>query len=149
MKSSPTYFSVKLKNHFSTENTSIPFEEEILNVGGAMNTSSGIFTTPRAGKYFFSFSGLADFPSPSSNRGWIIVHFYVNGARASVGSLGDESNNSMYEHEPIVAQITLLLQAGDQVALQIRNLTSGAFLNLGFCLFTGWLLEEDISQSLN
>ena len=37
VKSSPVYFYVQRKAHFNTPKTPIPFDSEILNIGGAMN----------------------------------------------------------------------------------------------------------------
>ena len=44
VKSSPVYFYVQRKAHFNTPKTPIPFDSEILNIGGAMNLTSGKFT---------------------------------------------------------------------------------------------------------
>ena len=46
VKSSPVYFHVQRNSTYSLANTTIPFQIERLNVGGAMNISSGIFTAP-------------------------------------------------------------------------------------------------------
>jgi hypothetical protein len=46
-------------------NYSVPFQVEVVNEGNAMNLTSGIFTAPRLGIYFFSFTGLALFPASS------------------------------------------------------------------------------------
>ncbi len=82
--SSPAYFSVHKSVDFNLTNTPVRFEVERLNVGGAMNLSSGIFTAPRAGKYFFSHSGLAYFPA-SSSRLYLDISLYVNGYKAVSG----------------------------------------------------------------
>jgi hypothetical protein len=69
------------KFKFQTKYTPIPFDLARVNEGNAMDLTTGIFTAPRNGIYFFSFSGLADFPTASSevglgvilysNRGWL------------------------------------------------------------------------------
>ena len=46
--------------------SSIPFELDKVNIGGVMNSSSGVFTAPRNGRYFFSLSGVAKFASNST-----------------------------------------------------------------------------------
>ena len=54
VKSSPVYFYVQRNTNFETKGTPIPFDVEILNVGGAMNSTSGKFTAPRNGTNFHS-----------------------------------------------------------------------------------------------
>ncbi|EFX78654.1 hypothetical protein DAPPUDRAFT_246062 [Daphnia pulex] len=44
---------------FNTANVSIPFQVSKLNIGNAMDLSTGKFTTPVQGTYFFSFTGHA------------------------------------------------------------------------------------------
>ena len=58
VKSSPVYFHVQRNSTYSITGTKIPFQIERLNVGGGMNITSGIFTAPKSGIYFFSFTGL-------------------------------------------------------------------------------------------
>jgi len=36
----------------------MPFEKEYLSSGGGMNLASGVFTTPKAGIYAFTFKGI-------------------------------------------------------------------------------------------
>jgi len=54
-----TYFYVQRKSYYSKTESVIPFDVQLMNVGGAMNLATGIFTAPVAGRYFFTLSGLA------------------------------------------------------------------------------------------
>ena len=53
------YFCAQMNSGYLSRGTVIPFEEEVANVGGAMDLASGVFTAPRNGSYFFSFSAVA------------------------------------------------------------------------------------------
>jgi hypothetical protein len=146
--SSPTYFYVqKSLNDFNQINTPIPFEVEILNVGGAMNLQTGKFTAPRTGKYFFSLSGLGYFPASSSNQG-MHLHLVKNGGRIANAFADTTSPGGQYETYSL--QSTLQLQVGDQIWVDISGISAGAYFNgYGYTHFTGWLLQEDVSLSLN
>ena len=70
VKSSPVYFFFVQRsvNGFNTAGTPIPFDTEGLNVGGAMNLASGIFTAPRDGEFMH-------FHSPEMH---FFLQFYQN-----------------------------------------------------------------------
>ncbi len=121
----------------------------MLNVGAAMDLSSGVFTAPRNGKYFFSLSGMEQFPS-SSTRVYMGIGLNLNGSQIGATYADEMSTESQFEM--ISLQSTLSLKAGDAVWLQINTATTGALFfdnNSHHTHFTGWLLEEDISPSLN
>lgn len=149
---SPTYFSVSRSYSFATKNTPIPYDVVRVNIGNAMDLTRGIFTAPKPGTYFFTFSGLAQFPlstSPSFEHG-LGVHLYKNGNLITT-SLKEETNTVDEQHSPISLASTLQLNNGDQVWIEIYWLTTGAVLwdsNYFFTDFTGLLLEEGISISL-
>ena len=148
LKSVPTFFYVQKNFGFNTTDTPIPFEVERLNIGGAMNLTSGIFTAPRTGVYFFSLSGFATIP-PSSTRLFFGVALYLNGK--SIGIAWADEITPGDQDETYSLQSTLNLLAGDEVWLEIRFLSPGVYLNDRpghFTHFTGWLLYENISQSL-
>ena len=112
-----------------------------------MNLQSGKFTAPRTGKYFFSFSGIGKLPPSSSNVAFS-VHLVKNGGGVANGFSGSTSPGDMYETFSL--QATLQLQAGDQIWVELSNMPAGAFLDgYSFTHFTGWLLQEDVSLSLN
>ena len=150
VKSSPVYFYVQRDAiGFNIIGTPIPFDREILNVGGAMNLTSGKFTAPRDGIYSFSFNGLAWFPA-SSTTVFLRVYMYLNGIGIARGYADEVGTAAQYE--TFSWQSTLNLKAGDQIWIEINSMATGAYLN-GYCYthFSGYLLEENfaIAQRIN
>ncbi len=114
-----------------------------------MDLTSGIFTAPRPGIYFFSFTGMAEFPT-SSSRVNLQVGLFLNGGRIGLGK-AEESNNVAGQLSPLTLQSTLNLKKGDQVWLEIDWGSTGAYLyddSDHLTHFTGFMLEEDIVASL-
>jgi hypothetical protein len=96
-----------------------------------MNASTGVFTTPRSGKYFFTFSGI--------NLGITVeIQLQLNGA-----TMGSGFSNQVYD--TFSHQATLQLSKGDQIRLQ---LISGTLYddNRRFTTFVGLLVEEDVFE---
>ncbi len=133
VKSSPVYFYVQKDNNFNMSNTNvpIPFEIERLNVGGAMNLTSGTFTAPRKGTYFFSFSGI-------SGGADLNIFLNVNGSGLGMG-------HTSTPFDTLTQQSTLHLNAGDKVWVQSAK--AGYLHDNGnhYTHFTGWLLQEDFA----
>ncbi|XP_057365992.1 uncharacterized protein LOC130686840 [Daphnia carinata] len=150
VKSQPTYFYVQTSANFNQTKVPIPFDEEMLNVGGAMNSTSGIFTAPRTGNYFFSASGIAYIPASSSALLYFHIVLYVNGGRIGLAhAFSDELAAEGGQHETFSLSSTLNLQAGDQIWLEIFGMSPGAYMNgNGYTHFNGWLLQENLSASL-
>jgi hypothetical protein len=114
-----------------------------------MDLTTGKFTAPRPGIYFFSFTGLAHFPA-SSSKVYLGVSLYLNGDRIGRGSV-DESNNVADHYSPLTLQSTLNLKKGDQVWLEIDYQSTGVYLHddsRHLNHFTGFMLEEEIVASL-
>ena len=144
----PVYFYAQKNSSFQTMNTPIPFEIERLNVGNAMNLTSGIFTAPRAGTYFFSLSAIADYVSGTG--GDLRVALVLNSNH--VGSTHTNRATSLRAIETHSLQSTLHLEVGDKIWLTIwaNYNNNGIFYDdrFHYTHFTGWLLNEDISQFL-
>jgi hypothetical protein len=116
-----------------------------------MNLITGIFTAPRTGIYFFSFTGLVDFPI-LSNLVDLGVSLYLNGNRIANGYV-EEGINVIGQDEQVTFQSTLNLKRGDRVWVQIDGTgnESGSMLyddNWPRTHFNGFMLEEEIVVSL-
>jgi hypothetical protein len=150
VKSAPVHFYVQRSNLFDTESTPIPFDLERVNVGNAMDLTTGIFTAPRPGIYFFSFTGLAHFPA-SNFKVNLGVSLILNGDRIGSGWV-EEANTVAAQLLPLTIQSTLNLEKDDQVWMEIIQMSSGSYLFDNFNAhthFTGFMLQEDIVASLN
>jgi hypothetical protein len=128
----------------------------VVNEGNAMNFTSGKFTAPRPGIYFFSYTGLAQFPASSSEVG-LGVRLDLNKSGSNLVSqigtaLVTEANTNANQKSPLTLQSTLNLKSGDQVWVAIYYQSTGAYL-FDDCYhrshFTGWMLQEEIVASLN
>ncbi|XP_046645605.1 synaptonemal complex protein 1-like isoform X2 [Daphnia pulicaria] len=152
VKSAPVHFYVQRKSHFKTKLTPIPFDLAVVNEGNAMNLTSGKFTAPRPGTYFFSFAGVAHLQSSSSSSSTVFFycHLYLNGNLIG-SSFVRENYGPVNQLSPLTVQLTLNLKKGDQVWMQIDYSGSSSTLYDSvnyYTHFTGFMLEEEIGASL-
>jgi len=138
VKSHPVFFHVQKNADILSHNSPIPFEIELLNVGNAMNISSGVFTVPRSGRYFFTLWGIKNEAAKGTE-----LSLRLNGDHVAQTSSSDGGSYYTYS-----LQTTLNLQGGDQIS---STLISGALHNDSIStystFFGGWLLEEDIFKN--
>jgi hypothetical protein len=115
-----------------------------------MDLTSGIFTAPRPGIYFFSFAAVANLEYSSGC--WFTSSLILNGNLIGQSHVG-ENNAPVSQASPFTFQSTLNLQKGDRVWVDI-NYSDGSSSYLydypGYYLthFTGFMLEEEIVASL-
>ena len=138
IKSTPVYFYVQRNSDYGSKGTNIPFTVERLNIGGGMVIRTGIFTVPKSGRYFFSFSGVAQpVGVVIQNVAWVDLN--VNGARIGMA-------NGQRDYDTLSMQATLNLQKNDRVSLYLRQGAIHSDQHM-YTHFTGILLEEDLDLS--
>jgi len=135
IKSTPVYFYVQRNSDYGTKNTNIPFQVERVNVGSGMDIRTGIFTVPKPGRYFFSFSGVSSTVGVISTTA-VWVDLNVNGAKIGM-------SNAQRDYDTLSLQATLNLKRFDKVTLYLRQGTLQGDQNMQ-THFTGMLLEEDL-----
>jgi hypothetical protein len=156
IKSQPVYFYVQRNGPYSDTGVAISFAAERVNVGRAMELTSGIFTAPKTGTYFFSFSGIASFQKTTSpDLRYLCIGLYLN-SNSVARVKTEESNSVANQFSSLSLQSTLNLKKDEIIWLQIDFMSSGAVLyddttsegSGHWTHFTGWMLEEEIITSL-
>lgn len=148
IKSSPSYFYVRRNQTFNETRTPILFDIELLNEGTDYDKTTGHFTAPVTGKYFFSLNGMAAFPVTFfSSRLYFQIGLFKNDESIAF-AIADEVD-VYYQDETFSLQSTLELIEGDRISVQIQSMSQSVSLVAGmYTQFNGFLLEEDILQSL-
>jgi len=137
------HFYVQRQTPFATQDGVVPFEIERLNTGGAMNLTSGVFTAPVPGIYYFYFCGLKSDQAPN----WLAVYLRLNGALVGQGyaPASFKTSGSSSSYYTLAFGSTLRLAKGDKIDL--FKWDDGVLYDYpGHSThFTGWLLEEELT----
>ena len=110
----------------------IPFDREVINFGNAMNLTSGIFTAPKSGTYFFVFSGV------KSDGSQLFVSLMLNGYLVA-------STTSANALSSVNVLSTLKLEEYDEVSLTLTGYALFENRDLRYTQFIGILLQEELS----
>ena len=110
----------------------IPFDREVTNVGNAMNLTSGIFTAPKSGTYFFVFSGV------KGDGNQLFVSLMLNGYLVA-------STTSANALSSVNVLSTLKLEEYDEVSLTLTGYSLFENRDLRYTQFIGILLQEELS----
>ncbi|XP_070173782.1 complement C1q tumor necrosis factor-related protein 3-like [Littorina saxatilis] len=124
-------FHARLTASFTGTGTLSPFTV-ITNEGDAFNGTTGTFTAPRNGTYFFAASAGTE-----SNDQWVVMHLQKDGVDVSRAYTGQYSGY----HTMGSVQATLYLTAGQRVWLHSDSPSS--YYHPSFTSFTGFLIHAD------
>lgn len=136
VKTKSVHFYVQRSGDFNVTNSVVPFNVERLNLGGAIDLATGVFTVPVNGIYHFESFGLKEANDLKS----IYIALQVNGVDISSSYALDYG--AVYRGLSGISA-SLRLKTGDQVRL---FKTTGTLNDEGglFTHFSGSLIEEDL-----
>jgi hypothetical protein len=132
-----------MSDAFTKEKIPLPFKEARINTGKGMDLSTGKFSAPRTGFYFFSFTGLAEFPLASTSKN-LGVRLVWDGTTVGYAWVS-EQHTFKDQSSPLTLQSILYLKSGQKVWLEINTISTGVKLYASYYThFTGFLLEEEM-----
>ena len=132
MKTKSVHFFVKEIPEDFVEGT-IGYVNEVINTGGAMNLSTGVFSAPVPGIYHFDFSAMKGNTARS-------LDFYL---RKNGRTVASKRMDSLPNKQVASISASLKLKVNDTVyvyALGARLYDDWR----GITNFAGWLVEEDL-----
>ena len=101
------YFYAQRTEPFSKENAIVPFDRILMNEGGGLNETTGIFRAPKPGVYRFWFNCQKGGPQVR-----LQIELKVNGV-----NVGDAYTDRLFGHTPAAVHSVLKLKTGDEVHL--------------------------------
>ena len=136
VKTVPIHFYVQRYSSYFTRGV-VPWENAQVNVGNAMNLTSGLFMAPKNGIYQFHFSGINSRVPGANDTDFLGIYIRRNEVWSgkALGSTRNYETGSLHS--------TFKLKRGDRIDLFLW--TGGLFDSSdNFSHFTGWLDAEDL-----
>ena len=127
--------------HYLYRNSSgeLIFKSTYLNEGGAYSTSTGVFTCPVAGTYFFSVSLTK---ARGAGVGYVYCSFKRNGSAQQYMSVDPHDDANSDNGAYMMSSTTMMkLVKGDRVS--VGSCTASHFFRLDTASFTGFLVKAD------
>ncbi|XP_036450694.1 complement C1q-like protein 3 [Colossoma macropomum] len=125
-------FASGLKGHHGPHSTDniLVFHREITNIGNAFSKTTGVFTAPFRGVYYFRFNVLSE-----KGPHMLAVCLFKNEEK-----ILDVSEFPKETFEYVVGGATLQLEKGDEVYLKLRGHSQIYDNSDNHCTFSGFLL---------
>ena len=122
-------FHVQRNESFSKLNVPIAYNVIVTNNGNGMNQTTGTFTAPVTGLYYFAWNGLAQ------NRGATVVSLLLNGIRTLGSAFGHNVNFGLNIHAIVDLmkgdQVTAVMTTGNVLFDDTNRLTNFIGMLLG------------------
>ena len=122
-----------------TEDQTVQFGTETLDVGNGYDPTTSVYTAPLAGTYTFTWSIRMQF------SGYYITELVVNNsAKDYLVSRSDDTGGD-YTHETVTTATTVVsLHKGDRVYIRVQHRSGSPNMyssTSGYCTFSGWMLH--------
>jgi len=131
------HFYAQRNSHFSKMNAVIPFDRILMNEGGGLNGSTGIFRAPKPGIYRFLFHGAKSIFHAAP----LHIDLRVNGVNVGNAYAHHYENVGML---PVGVHSVVKLKTGDEVIL-FKAGDGGLYDDdTPDTHFSGWLVEEEL-----
>ena len=139
--SSLVYFEAQRSYDTSSRGT-LNYDYVPVNVGGAMNGESGIFTASQKGTHFFIFSGYAVYTE--SRTASLTIELMA--ANRPIGHTTFNVNKDDHNGDSVAIQSIVDLNVGDQVYVTITGVNEAKLIDSSYNHFThlsGGLLRQE------
>lgn len=114
----------------------------LVNTGGHFNATTGEYTVPQDGYYYFSARLRLDNAGAGSNKRYSSLLFAVNGVKDATKGLSSISRPDKGSYDSVVLTATVNLKKGDKVTLWVSHSDDNSYTVQGESGFSGYLIES-------